>query len=102
MLYEFEDEQGDRIEIDYDIGQAPPIGACVSVSGRAYKRVWSSPHVDCIDINAPMKSLPRWHPDAKRYDQKGRPIMRSQSEAREWAQKANEREGFDKWQWGEA
>lgn len=101
-IYLFEGPEGDIKEIEYPIGQAPGLGDCIDISGVAYKRVLSTVQVDCIDVEGPKKSLPKWHPDAKTYAWDGTPVMKNQAEAKEWARKANARAGYDRWQWGEA
>lgn len=101
MLYEFEGPDGDIKEIEYPPGEAPGIGQVTIIGGVGYRRILSMPQIDCVNIEGPKKSLPKWHPDARRYTHDGTPVMKNQSEAREWARKANARAGYDKWQWGE-
>jgi len=99
MIYEFQSEDGRIIEEEGDPRHPPPIDSCIERGGVVYKRVASTPHLAVSSINNAMPSLPLWHPDAKRYDGRGAPVMRSNDEALEFAKRANHRAGFEKYQW---
>lgn len=46
MKYEFEDPDGNVVEIDLRMAEAPPIGGIIERDGRSLRRIASLPQVD--------------------------------------------------------
>jgi len=92
MIFEFESRDGQLLELDYPIGQAP---RRVRRGGKAFKRI-----VSRFQTTAPTKpsagntgyhrsmSLPRWWPYAPRHDTDGTPLFCNVDETREAEKKA--------------
>lgn len=79
MRYEFQAQDGEIIERDYPMKDAPPFGTIIEVNGKKYERVVSaSVQVDTrfTQWTYPIVSnaLPRKIPGCQ-HDSKGRPII---------------------------
>jgi len=83
MKYEFQAEDGETIEREYRMSEAPAFGSKIEIGGKVYERVASVPHVngDPVKDRYPVvsNSLPR---NLKGYekDAQGRPIIHNKRE----------------------
>ena len=90
MIYEFESEKGERLELYYPMAEAPPIGTVVDVEGVPYRRIPSMPAVQQDDKPVISNTSPRWHGMKEKkggfyrhYTKDGKPIIDSRAARRE-------------------
>jgi hypothetical protein len=69
MIYLFENEAGEVVELDFPIGKAPKIGDSFKHSGQKLTRIPVAPEAK-VAPNAKFvsHSLPRWWPHAKDHE----------------------------------
>jgi len=96
MLYEFEDEAGLRVEVDYPMGEAPKIGETVVVDGKRLTRLLSIPQARFptepgSTIQLPPRGSTMWQnlnlPEPPAWKPDGSPAFQNRKEALEWAKK---------------
>jgi hypothetical protein len=86
--YAYEDGKGNRISRYHKMSDAPPLGHKIRVSGVRYTRILGNPVTRIRPTRHFVShSLPRWHPNAPRYDGKGKPCFDSQREVSEFVSK---------------
>lgn len=88
MLYEFQNEHGETIALDYPMCDAPSIGSKITVDGCIYTRIPSN-----AIISAAVKRITHQYPFVSRslprglcprsQDHEGRPIVRDRAHERE-------------------
>ena len=89
MLYPFQAEDGEVIELSYPMKDAPPIGASVEHEGKTYTRVFSDlPVVHDYKWEAyASRQLPRWMKGHDKFTKRGQPIFETRKQEREFAAK---------------
>lgn len=89
MLYPFEADDGEQIELYYSMNDAPKIGEVVDVNGKPFKRVFSNLPVvhDYKWEPYASRQLPRWHKGHKKFNKKGMPVFETRQQEREFAAK---------------
>jgi hypothetical protein len=95
MKYEFEDENGNLVEINLPMREAPSIGSIITHDGRTLRRIASLVQVDPATNRSQYPyvstALPR-RLEGCRTDKKGKPIVTSKRHERE----IMARHGFEK------
>ena len=92
--YEFEDEQGERLEVFLQMSEAPAWGEWVTYGGRRMRRiVESEPEVYVPDYTCTIRSQARWDPNYPRFDNMGHGVILSKKEHMEF--KARSGLGWD-------
>lgn len=83
MIYEFEADDGERIERNMPMAEAPPLGSAIVVDGKTYRRVASLPPGSPAPVWKPYVSsrLPR-NLDGFDCNPQGKPIIHTQAEER--------------------
>lgn len=94
MIYEFESDDGRRIEVNIPMSEAPPIGSVREVDGVAYRRCL--PRI--IGVSVPYNGvsvsqrLEPWHPLAPRCNSEGQPVFLNKGEETEFASRTQDTE----------
>jgi hypothetical protein len=93
VIYEFRSHDGEVIERDISIHEAPPVGKRIRARGaggrlKTFRRL-PPQIVPAVrrDLHFTSIAIDTWHPDAPRYDEGGRALFASRGEAKEFAAK---------------
>jgi hypothetical protein len=93
--YDFEDKDGNRVELFLEMSQAPAWGEWGSFGGRRLKRVVETPVEPYVpDFTCTIRSQARWDPTYPRFDSNGHGVILSKREHREYQAK-NPHLGWD-------
>lgn len=86
--YEFEDEQGERVDVFLQMSEAPKIGEWVEYGGRRLRRIPSVPVMPHIpDYTCTIRSQARWDPRYPRTDKQGHGVILNKQEHEEYKAK---------------
>lgn len=92
MIYSFQDESGQVVELMMPMAEAVPIGATIQRGGQKYRRLAereqqarTRPNVNFTDVQ-----LAPWTPHGPRYDAEGQIQFQSRREVEEFTKKLND------------
>jgi len=102
MIYTFRSTDGDVIEKELPMAEAPDLCAVIMANGKAYKRVIDhAPPLIRKDCHIVSHSQPRWSPDHKgEFSKDGKPVYTKWKEVAEYTSKASDSDypvEYDTW-----
>jgi hypothetical protein len=90
-FFEYEDEQGAVVELEYPLGQAPGhIGDVVEIDGRKLKRLPPGGVRYGVDESFSSWQTPLWDPRIKHHLPDGRGAFQNTRAAREYSRKTHD------------
>ena len=108
-IYPFENQAGETLDIVCSMNEVEkyPVGEWVDLEGLKLRRQFSKPQTKAPSTQAEMEvhclQMPRWMPEAPRWDSRGRAVLLSKKEKEEFAAKtgAVDGQGVDKDSWND-
>lgn len=83
--YDFEDREGNVVELFLPMSQAPESGVWTEIDGRELRMLPNGATGIRIKDHAFVShSLEQWHPDAEKFDKDGQPVFETRRDREEF------------------
>lgn len=84
-LYDFEDRDGNVVELFFSMKEVPPAGEWIEHEGRELRKLPTASVRGVVpETRFVSHSLEQWHPDAEKFDESGQPVFETKRDREEF------------------